>query len=242
MTLRAGDLKHCVEATMEIDSYKSKMGEDKDIVVMSFSVNGEEPANDLVKFIESGYDFVLDADKTSGEQSDGKFRVFVELERNKKIPAEILEIIDGVKKLSEIDNFKFRYYKNFRSTAVDEQSLQEQVPLDAESYEIKINETQLENYKNFFQNSYVDEVFMNENRITFYKKHSQPLSFDFGDFGDSATIQKQVNESFDIAKMPEVMFLSKFVGDFNIQIYGDKYLFESQGKSVMLYNKQYEPK
>ena len=35
MTLRAGDLKHCVEATMEIDSYKSKMGEDKDIVVMS---------------------------------------------------------------------------------------------------------------------------------------------------------------------------------------------------------------
>ena len=105
MTLRAGDLKHCVEATMEIDSYKSKMGEDKDIVVMSFSVNGEEPANDLVKFIESGYDFVLDADKTSGEQSDGKFRVFVELERNKKIPAEILEIIELTSFSSNLRDF-----------------------------------------------------------------------------------------------------------------------------------------
>src|SRR5210317_1903688 len=106
MTLRAGDLKYCVENTLEIDSYKSKMGEDKDIVVLAFSVKGEEPANDLVKFVESGYDFVLDADKTSGEQSDGKFRVFVELERNKKVPSQVLEIADGVKKLSEIDNFR----------------------------------------------------------------------------------------------------------------------------------------
>src|SRR5210317_156871 len=242
MTLRAGDLKYCVENTLEIDSYKSKMGEDKDIVVLAFSVKGEEPANDLVKFVESGYDFVLDADKTSGEQSDGKFRVFVELERNKKVPSQVLEIADGVKKLSEIDNFRFRYYKSFRSSTLDEQTLQGEIPLDSASYEIKINETQLENYKNFFSNSYVDEVVMNENRITFYKKHSQPLSFDFQNFGDSASIQKQIEESFDITKMPEVMFLSKFVGDFNIQIYGDKYLFEHQQKSVVLYNKQYESK
>lgn len=242
MGLQAGDLKHCIERTMEIDSYKSKMGEDKDIVVMSFSVKGEEPANDLVKFIESGYDFVLDADKTSGEQSDGKYRVFVELERSKKVSNSILEILDGVQKLSEIDQFRFRYYKNFRSSIADEQTLSEQIPLDAESYEIKISETQLENYKNFFQDSYVDEVMMNENRITFYKKHSQPLSFDFEQFGNSEDIQKNVTESFDVAKMPEIMFLSKFVGDFNIQIYGDKYLFESHQKSVVLYNKQYEPK
>ena len=39
----------------------------------------------IPKFVESGYDFVLDADKTSGEQADGKFRVFVELERNNKV-------------------------------------------------------------------------------------------------------------------------------------------------------------
>ena len=150
--------------------------------------------------------------------------------------------MDGVGKLSEIDDFRFRYYKNFKSLAVDETNISEQVPLDAESYEIKINETQLENYKNFFQNSYVDEVIMNENRITFYKKYSQPLSFEFNDFGNTEDMQKDISESFDVNKMPEVMFLSKFVGDFNIQIYGDKYLFETSNKSVVLYNKQYEPK
>ena len=242
MGLQKEDLKHLVDHIIEIDSYKSKMGEDKDIVTISFAVNGEQPAEDLVKFVESGYDFVLDADKTSGEQADGKFRVFVELERSNKVPASILEIVDGVGKLSEIDDFRFRYYKNFKSLAVDETNISEQVPLDAESYEIKINETQLENYKNFFQNSYVDEVIMNENRITFYKKYSQPLSFEFNDFGNTEDVQKDISESFDVNKMPEVMFLSKFVGDFNIQIYGDKYLFETSNKSVVLYNKQYEPK
>ena len=83
---------------------------------------------------------------------------------------------------------------------------------------------------------------MNESRITFFKKYAQPMSFDFETFGNTEDIQKQITESFDVNKMPEVMFLSKFIGDFNIQIYGDKYLFETSNKSVVLYNKQYEPK
>jgi len=39
MGLRAGDLKNCVYKVFEIDSYKSKMGDDKNIVTLSFSVN-----------------------------------------------------------------------------------------------------------------------------------------------------------------------------------------------------------
>ena len=242
MGLRQSDLEFTVDPVFEIDSYKSKMGDDEDIVVLSFSVNGEQPAKDLVNFVETGYNFVLDADKTSGEQADKKYRVFVELERKRSVPNQIIEILDGIKKLTNMPELRFRYYKNFKSSALDETNLSEQVPLDAESYEIKINETQLENYKNFFQNSYVDEIVMNESRITFYKKYAQPMSFDFETFGNTEDIQKQITESFDVNKMPEVMFLSKFIGDFNIQIYGDKYLFETSNKSVVLYNKQYEPK
>ena len=36
MGLRDKDLEHCVENIFEIDAYKSKMGEDKDICVLSF--------------------------------------------------------------------------------------------------------------------------------------------------------------------------------------------------------------
>ena len=37
-----------------------------------------------------------------------------------------------------------------------EQSLTSSIPSDSSAYEIKINETQYENYKNFFTNSYAD--------------------------------------------------------------------------------------
>ena len=79
MGLQAKDLRSLVYDIFEIDSFKSKMGEDKDIVVLSFSVKSQEPANDLMNFLEKGYPFVLDADVTSGEQPDGTYKVFVEM-------------------------------------------------------------------------------------------------------------------------------------------------------------------
>src|SRR5210317_464172 len=98
MGLLKNDLAHLIDSIIEIDSYKSKMGADSDIVTLAFSVHGNEPAKDLENFIEKGYPFVLDADVTSGEQTDGTYKVFVEVERSKDIPTQILEIADGVKK------------------------------------------------------------------------------------------------------------------------------------------------
>ena len=70
--------------------------------------------DDLMNFIEKGYP-VTDADATAGEQSDGTYKVFVEIERDRHISDNILEIVDGVGKLADLDKFKFRYYKNIRS-------------------------------------------------------------------------------------------------------------------------------
>jgi len=74
MGLRKDDLKDLVDHIFEIDSFKSKMGEDSDIVVLSFSTKNEASAKDLENFLEKGYPFVLDADATSGEQSDGMYK------------------------------------------------------------------------------------------------------------------------------------------------------------------------
>ena len=79
MGLHNNDLDSLVNNIIEIDSYKSKMGNDSDIVTLAFSVLGEEPAKDLENFLEKGYPFVLDADVSSGEQSDGMYKVFVEI-------------------------------------------------------------------------------------------------------------------------------------------------------------------
>ena len=67
MSLRANDLRDLVKKVFEIDSYKSKIGNDEKIIVLTFTVDREDPAKDMENFIEMGYDFVLDADVSPGE-------------------------------------------------------------------------------------------------------------------------------------------------------------------------------
>lgn len=234
MGLQAGDLRNLVYDIFEIDSFKSKMGEDKDIVVLSFSVKSQEPAKDLMNFCEKGFPFVLDADVTSGEQEDGTYKVFVELERGREVPQNITEIVDGVKKLAHIEDLKFRYYKNFNSLPADEQNISETVPLDGQGYEIRVNETNMENYKNFFNKSYLDSVELLQDHITFKKIYSDTLKFKVDDFGKHKDIHNKISESFNINAYPEVIFLTKYLGDYNISKYGDKYLIENAGYTLVL--------
>ena len=234
MGLQAKDLRSLVYDIFEIDSFKSKMGEDKDIVVLSFSVKSQEPANDLMNFLEKGYPFVLDADVTSGEQPDGTYKVFVEMERGRDIPQQITEIVDGVKKLADLDELKFRYYKSFDSMNANEQNISETVPLDVEGYEIRVNENNLNNYKKFFTKSYLDSIEVLKDNITFKKVYAEPLKFKIDNFGKQEDINKQITEKFNVDSFPEIIYLTKYLGDYNISIYGTQYLIENAGYTLVL--------
>lgn len=235
MGLQKGDLKDLVYNIFEIDSYKSKMGNDKDIVTLSFSTLTKESGEDLVDFIEKGYNFVLDADVTPGEQSDGTYKVFVEMERRNTVANEITDLIGGLRNLCDIDNFKFRYYKSFESKNVDEEMLEQSIPLDAASYEQTVNESNLNNYKNFFNKSYLDTVEMNESTLKIVKKYKDPLFFEFIDFGDAEKCIKNITGKFNIMESyPEILFLTKYIGGYNISKYGDSLVFENEDKALVL--------
>ena len=103
-SLFAGDLENLVKKVFEVDNFKSKIGRDEDIVVLSFTVDYEDPAKDLENFFEMGYDFVLDADVSPGETDDGTYRVYVELERGRRVCEQILELVEGVEKLTGVED------------------------------------------------------------------------------------------------------------------------------------------
>ena len=88
--LKAGDLEGVVSNKFSVDQYKSKMGEDKNILVLGFTVDGQAPAKDLERFAEVGYKSVLDADATPGTLEDGKHRVFIEFARTPEVVSQIL--------------------------------------------------------------------------------------------------------------------------------------------------------
>tara|TARA_B110000858_G_scaffold114209_1_gene130511 strand:- start:277 stop:990 length:714 start_codon:yes stop_codon:yes gene_type:complete len=234
MSLREGDLRDLVEDIFEIDSYQSKMGDDKNIITISFNVADKKPAEDLANFLEKGYEFILDADVTSGEQADGKYKVFVEIQREKGASDNINEMLDGVKKLSAVESFKFRYYKDFQSKPATLEQMEQDIPIDPDMYGTIANESNMSNFKNFFNKSYVDSIEMFENILTIKKKYADPVRFRFIDFGDTQKTLDSIVESFNPWEFAEIIYLSKYIGDYNITKYGHKLTFENAGKTLVL--------
>jgi hypothetical protein len=236
MGLQQGDLIDLISKVVEVDSYQSKMGNDADIVVLSFTVNEKAPGQDLVDFIERGYSFVLDADVTSGEQDDGYYKVFVEMERDSEVPQQIMEIMDGVSKLSGINDFKYRYYKSFDSQPLTAESLLQTVPLDTDAYNMLVNESNMNNFKNFFNRSFLDEVNLSEDQhLTIKKAFADPLGFVVKDFGPKENILESISEKINVNDYAEILFLTKYIGDYNVTKFGSsKLMFENQGYALVV--------
>lgn len=237
MTLQQNDLKDLVSEVIEIDSDKSKMGDDADIVTVTFSTITIESADDLAGFFERGYSFVLDADITTGEQVDGTYKVFVEIERDNQAGENIMELANGVENLSGVKDLRFRYHKEFRSQGLTQEALEEVMPLDPDLYGVDqkgMNEDTLNNYKDFFNKSFVESIAMTGDKITIKKKYADPVQFKFVDFGPTVQTIKNIKESFNADDFAEIIFLSKYIGDYNITKYGNKLTFDNSGSTLVL--------
>jgi hypothetical protein len=137
--LEHNDLKRLVHPELHIDEYKSKMGDDADVVVVSFKVSGKEPASDMVSFIEKGYEYVLDADVSSGEKEGGDYLVFVELERTPELPEQIIDIMEDMMNLTDqkLEDWRVRYHKSSKDHDLTLESLKDIIPLSPEAYSAK---------------------------------------------------------------------------------------------------------
>lgn len=137
--LEQSDLKRLIHPELHIDEFKSKMGTDSDIIVLSFKVHDKRPANDLMMFLESGYDFVLDADVSAGVMDDGDYIVFAEIKRSTSAPEEILQLIDDILNLTDQDitDWRFTYRKNTEEYDLSLENISKIVPLNPKIYNSK---------------------------------------------------------------------------------------------------------
>lgn len=95
------DLEGILKPTVHVDEFSSKMGEDSDIIVVSFFVRDRGAAKDLVSWFEKGYDFILDADMSPGEIKPNRYLVYIEMRRRTSAPTQIAELIDDMSTLTE---------------------------------------------------------------------------------------------------------------------------------------------
>jgi len=234
--LKAGDLDGVVSKRFSVDQFKSKMGEDMNIMVLAFTVDGMAPAKDLERFAETGYKEVLDADATPGTLADGKHRVFVEFARVEKVDQHIRKFLDDLKNLTNIDIFEFTYHKNVTPFEASAKNLADILPRTAIAYTQKINGMKLEETQTFFDKFQMMEFKLDNNMVEIKKRNADTLRFELHAFGNTNLIMNEIKAfRIDESAMAECMFLTKYFGPYQItKTTEDRFIFSKGGESALL--------
>ena len=234
--LKAGDLDGVVSKRFSVDQFKSKMGEDRNIMVLAFTVDGMAPAKDLERFAESGFKEVLDADATPGTLEDGKHRVFIEFARVESVDQHIRKFLDDLKNLANIDIFEFTYHKNVTPFEASAKNLADILPRTAIAYTQKINGMKLESTQTFFDKFQMMEFKLDNNIIEITKRNADTLRFELHAFGQTSMIMNEIKAfRLDESAMSECMFLTKYFGPYQItKTNEDRFIFSKGGESALM--------
>ena len=135
--LQYKDLDGIMKPTIHVDEFSSKMGDDEDIIVVSFFVRDLQAAKDLVGWFEKGYDFVLDSDRSPGEIKPNRYLVYVEIRRRSAAPQHIQQLLDDLSTLTEFEADEWIMHYKGKEAPWSEETFAEAVPLTPNAYRAK---------------------------------------------------------------------------------------------------------
>ena len=133
----------------------------------------------------------------------------------------------------------FRYFKSFKSYETNLENLELMVPINKKEYDSATEKNRLDNFSEFFSNSYADEIRLLDESISFKRTYSGTVLFDIINSGSKKDIYESIKGPIilETKNMAEVMFLTKVIGNYNINKIGDTFIFENNGWAVALKRK-----
>ena len=133
-SLYENDLQWLVSDSLLIDMHKTKLGDDTEYVVVAIPVEDKKPATDLAQFLESSVHNFLDIEVSPGMDKDGRYLVYVEVERNPELYQTISDILTDVSKLSGIREWNFKSMNMRDSIEFNEENFSSHVISSPEEY------------------------------------------------------------------------------------------------------------
>ena len=128
------DLVGVMKPTLHVDEFASKMGDDDDVIVISFFVRDQQAAKDLMSWFEKGYDFILDSDRSPGEIKPNRYLVYVEMRRRSAAPDHVQELLQDLETLTEFEPEDWVIHYDGRSVPWSEEAFGKLVPLTPDAY------------------------------------------------------------------------------------------------------------
>ena len=109
------------------------------------------------------------------------------------------------------------------------------IPTDPKMYDSIVSESNLNNTDNFFNKSFLNEVSLNDNILTLKKAYANPVSLVIKDFGKTNDIYESITDRINMNDYAEILFLTKYIGDYNVTKYGNKTLtFENKDYTLVV--------
>ncbi len=133
-SLEFKDMEGLMKPTIHVDEFSSKMGDDDDIVVVSFFVRDAQAAKDLMSWFEKGYDFVLDADRSPGEIKPNRYLVYVEMRRRSTAGANVETLLNDLNTLTEFNVDDWTMHYKGKDIPFSRDTFDQTVPLTPRAY------------------------------------------------------------------------------------------------------------
>ena len=139
------DMVGMIKPTIHVDEFASKMGDDDDIIVVSFFVRSQQAARDLMNWFEKGYDWVMDSDVSPGEISPGRYLVYIELRRRSSAGAKLADAVQDLETLTELTPSDWTMHYQDQTVPFSHDEFDRLVPLSPKEYRARkerdLNET-----------------------------------------------------------------------------------------------------
>lgn len=145
-SLKHLDFQDILVPILGIDEFKSRIGDDSEIITLHFIINSKDAGDDLVSWLERGYDFVIDADISPGEVERGKYFVFAEMSRRPSAPRKIMEILNDLDTLTGIKSEDWTLKINHDRYPATKENIANNISLTAQDYRGE-NESELNEWR-----------------------------------------------------------------------------------------------
>lgn len=240
MSLKNGDLAGTILPDVSIDAFEPKAGDEKDVIVVAFYLNDQDPAEDLNTFIQRGAIDTLDVEVSPNTDEEGRYLVFVEMSRDDTFPNKFQALLKDVGNLSgDMEWIVTTYLAEDRMFKYNDPELFNYVILQPEAYvprdEFKMKDMK-ESINQFFMNSLISGLTVDGNIVTL-THNRQKIVAEVVDVGDYDTVIGRnflAEAAFGIGKNPyESKVLQSMLGNCLVLPLG-KYLCVNKDDKVML--------
>ena len=123
-----------IKPIVHVDEFTSKMGDDDDVIVLSFFLRDPTAAKDLMNWFERGYDFIIDADRSPGEIKTNRYLVFVEIRRRSTAGAHVNRLLEDLGTLTEHDAEDWKMVYDGKEFPFSQEEFEKIVPLSPKAY------------------------------------------------------------------------------------------------------------